>query len=180
MGYFLQNRPKMVQNKQKWLRMSMNVPMDPLSSPWCLSTRSECLFGSIWYLLSLSLPECWCGERLLNVLKDVGNNFIWTIPSSNSAIVKEWQQEVFLLVDCVLRIGTLSQMLSWWTKNSLHIINIWDTVTKVLPLCSVFQAPSHESNLTLLAPFATEFPYLSMIFILGMVQTISRITNMLE
>ncbi len=45
------------------------------------------------------------------------------------------------------------QMLSWRTKNWPHSINIWDTVTHVLPLCSVYQAPSYESHLTLLAAF---------------------------
>ena len=29
------------------------------------------------------------------------------------------------------------QMLFRWTKNSLHFINIWDTVTYLVPLCSV-------------------------------------------
>ena len=27
-------------------------------------------------------------------------------------------------------------MLSWWTKNWPHPINVWDTVTNVVPLCS--------------------------------------------
>ena len=45
------------------------------------------------------------------------------------------------------------QMLPWRTKNWPHFINIWDTVTNVIPLCSLYQAPSYESNHTLLAPF---------------------------
>ena len=40
-------------------------------------------------------------------------------------------------------------------KKWAHSINIWDTVTNVLPLCSVYQAPSYQPNLTLLAPFPT-------------------------
>ncbi len=57
------------------------------------------------------------------------------------------------------------QMLSWRTKNWPYSINIWDTVTKVLPLFSVYQAPSYESNLTLLTWFLSDFAYLSMLFI---------------
>ena len=67
----------------------------------------------------------------------------------------------------------ICQMLSWWTKKSLHSIKIWDTATKVLPLCSVYQAPTYESTLTLLAPFPTQLAYLSMLFI-------SRINSMLK
>ena len=40
-----------------------------------------------------------------------------------------------------LSVSKVCQMLFWWTKNSLHSINIWGIVTKVLPLCSVYQAP---------------------------------------
>ena len=49
----------------------------------------------------------------------------------------------------------LCQMLSWWTKNFPHSINVWDRLTNLIPLCSVYQTPSYEHNLTLLAPFAT-------------------------
>ncbi len=69
------------------------------------------------------------------------------------------------------------QMLSWWTKNSLHSIQYLNTVTKVLPLCSVCQAPSYESNLTLLTPFPTELAYLSMLFILEVVCTAYHLKN---
>ena len=62
-------------------------------------------------------------------------------------------------------------MLSWWTKKSLRSINIWNTITNMLPLCSVHQAPSYESNITLLAPFPTELAYLNMLYILEMVCT---------
>ncbi len=34
---------------------------------------------------------------------------------------------------------------------------------KVLPFCSVYKAPSDESNLTLLAWIVSEFAYLSML-----------------
>ncbi len=63
------------------------------------------------------------------------------------------------------------QMLSWWTKSSLHSINIQDTFTNVLLLCSVCQAPCYEHNLTMLVPFPTELAYLSIIFILEVVCT---------
>ncbi len=63
------------------------------------------------------------------------------------------------------------QMLSWRTKNWPHFINISDTVTNVIPLHSVHQAPSYEPNLTLLAWFLRDLAYLSMLFILEVVCT---------
>ncbi len=47
------------------------------------------------------------------------------------------------------------QMLSWRTKNGPHFINFLDTVTNVVPLCSVHQAPSYVPIVTFLAPFPT-------------------------
>ena len=71
---------------------------------------------------------------------------------------------------CYIIHGTKDcQMLSWWTNNSLHSINIWDAITKVLPYCSLYHLPSHESNLTLLAWFLPDLAYLSMLFIFEMV-----------
>ena len=55
--------------------------------------------------------------------------------------------------------GKGCQMLSWWMKNSLHSITICDIITKVFPLCSVYQAPSYEPNPTLLAWFLPDFAY---------------------
>ena len=63
----------------------------------------------------------------------------------------------------------LCQMLSRWTKIWPYYINIWDTATHVVPLCSVYQAPSYEPSLMLLAPFPTELTYLSMLSILEVV-----------
>ncbi len=71
-------------------------------------------------------------------------------------------------------------MLSWWTKNSLYFINILDTVTNVVSLCSVYQTQSYEPNLTLLAWFLPEIAYLIMLFILEVVQTTSIISSMLK
>ena len=76
--------------------------------------------------------------------------------------------------------GTVCQMSCWWTKNSFHSINIWDTVTKALPSCSSYQAPSYEPNLTLLAWLLSEFAYLNMLFILEVVCTTSRINSMFK
>ena len=59
-------------------------------------------------------------------------------------------------------------MLSWWTKNWPHSSNIWDTLTNVAPLHSVYQAPSYEPGYTLLASFLQLFAYLNMLFILEM------------
>ncbi len=87
------------------------------------------------------------------------------------------RQEIFTCMEIMKQHGHLitysivCQMLSWRTENSLHSINIWDTVSNVVPLCSVSQAPSYEPNLTFLAPFPTELAYLSMLFILEVVCT---------
>ena len=50
---------------------------------------------------------------------------------------------------CILDLGESShniypkcQMLSWRTKNWPHFINIWDTITSVIPLRSVHEVPS--------------------------------------
>ena len=66
---------------------------------------------------------------------------------------------------------SIYQMLSWWKKKSLYSINIQDTVTNVVPLCSVHQAPSYAPNFTFVAPFPTELVYLSMLFIFEVVCT---------
>ncbi len=76
---------------------------------------------------------------------------------------------------CPKHYHRVCQMLSLQTKNWPHSINIWDTVTNVVPLCSVHQAPFSEPNLTLLVPFPTDLTYLSMLFILEVVQNTSRI-----
>ena len=52
--------------------------------------------------------------------------------------------------------GIVCQIFPWKKKNSLYSISIWDTVTKLLPLCSVYQAPSYELYLILLAWFLSE------------------------
>ena len=73
---------------------------------------------------------------------------------------------------CDHKQGTITkvcQMLSRWTKNSLYSTNIQDTVTNVVPLCSVYQAPLYVPNLTLLAWFLPDFAYLCMLFILEVV-----------
>ena len=47
----------------------------------------------------------------------------------------------------------------------------------LLPLCSVYQKPSNESNLTLLAWFLPEFAYSSMLFILELVCSAHSVRN---
>ena len=68
-------------------------------------------------------------------------------------------------------------MLSWWTKYWPHSINIWDTFINLVSLCSVYQAPSSESNITVLAWFLTFFANLNMLFILEMVCTAHPLKN---
>ena len=63
-------------------------------------------------------------------------------------------------------------MLAWWLKNWPHSINILDIVTKVVPLCTVYQA------VILLAQAFTKLTYLNMLCILG--QASSKINNMLK
>ncbi len=64
-----------------------------------------------------------------------------------------------------VKVTIVCQMLSWRTKEWPHFINIWDTVTNVVPLHSVHQAPSYEHILTLLAWFLLDLAFLSMLFI---------------
>ena len=52
-------------------------------------------------------------------------------------------------------VGILCQMSYWWTKKWSHSINIWDTVTNVVPMYSVHRTPLYEPSLILLAPFST-------------------------
>ena len=73
-------------------------------------------------------------------------------------------------------VAKVCQILSRSTENSRHSINIWDTVTKMLPLCSLYQASSYEPSLTLLAWFLSEFAHLSMLFVLEVVCTANRRT----
>ena len=78
---------------------------------------------------------------------------------------------------CKILASILRQMLSWWTKNSLHSINIGDIVTKVVSLCSVYRVPFYESNFTFLASFPTKLAYLSMLVILEVVCTKRACSN---
>ncbi len=60
----------------------------------------------------------------------------------------------------------LCQKLLWWTEHEPISINILDAATKVLPMCSVYRAPSYKPIITLLPPFHAELAYLGMLFIL--------------
>ena len=67
------------------------------------------------------------------------------------------------------------QMFLWWAKKkiaSLEFINIWDMVTKVVPFCSVYLAPSFEPTFALLAPFFAKPSFCSMLFILELACTV--------
>ena len=56
-------------------------------------------------------------------------------------------------------------MLSWWMKTLSHSIDVKDIVTKLVPLYSLYQAPSYEPICMLLAPVSVELSYLVMLFI---------------
>ena len=69
--------------------------------------------------------------------------------------------------------------------NSPQSTNIYDSVAKIVPMCSVYHAPSYEPNLSLLTQFSTELAYLSLLFILELacttgVHASSKINNMLR
>ena len=72
-------------------------------------------------------------------------------------------------------------MVSWRMENSLHSTNIRDTANNMVAFCSVYQVPSYDPCLALLAPVLKEVAYLCMLFILEVscqaVQVISRIDN---
>ena len=52
-------------------------------------------------------------------------------------------------------------MLPRWRKNSFHSINIWDIVTKVVPLCLAYQAPPFAHNFTLINPVSANLDQLN-------------------
>ena len=64
-----------------------------------------------------------------------------------------------------------NQMVSWWTKHWPHPINIRDTVTNVVPLCSIYQAPSYEHSLILLSPFSTLLAHSILLIVLEISRT---------
>ena len=86
--------------------------------------------------------------------------------------IYQWLQSYIYIITIVIASSGNSpkvcQMSSWWMKDWLHSINIWDTVTNVVPLCPVYQAPSYEPNPTLLAPYLYKNACLSMLLILEM------------
>ena len=60
----------------------------------------------------------------------------------------------------LLRIGRCSHKAWMWRQNVWtnilpHSISIWDSVTKVVPLYSVYQVPSCDPDLRLIAPVLT-------------------------
>ncbi len=63
------------------------------------------------------------------------------------------------------------QMISWRMKNGPHFIIIRDTVTNVVALHSLHQAPLYDHNLTSLAWFLWDVACLSMLFILEVLCT---------
>ena len=83
-------------------------------------------------------------------------------------IISASSRAKFQLTGAIIRV---CQMLSWWTKNSYHSINIRDIVRQVVPRYSVHQAPTYEPNLTLLAPLSAMLAHFSMLFILELACT---------
>ena len=66
----------------------------------------------------------------------------------------------------------ICQMLEWWMKNSPCFFNTRDNITKVVPLCAVYQPPSYKPSFTLLACLLPKLAYLSILFILEMASTV--------
>ncbi len=111
------------------------------------------------YYLCCSVLVRFCGVSVNKWLLSSLSVFSLSICTFITNLISSWMS----------MLGKVCQMLSWLTKNSLHFISIWDIIINVVPLCSVYQALSYESNLTLLAWFQPEIAYLSMLFILGVV-----------
>ena len=62
--------------------------------------------------------------------------------------------------------------------QKIHLTSsISEIPSEVLPLCSVYQAPSNKPNLTLLAWYLPDLAYLSMLFILEIVCTADHLKN---
>ncbi len=143
------------------------------------------------HLVRSSWPACCCGWRG-NIWVGYSGLFLQatsTFPHSfhilhyASSVECEMNVEMYMVWfcgncwetgSCDYRwsvMGIVCQVLSRRTKNWSHFINIWDTVTNVVPFCSVYQAPSYEPNLTLLSWFLQDLAFLSMLFILEVLCT---------
>ena len=98
----------------------------------------------------------------MTLLYSLWASWINSTPATSiiSSCVSQSHDQMFAKI-----VTRVCQMLSRWTKNLAQSINIWDTVTKVLPLRSVYQEPTYEPNLTLLAWPLPELAHLSMLLI---------------
>ena len=100
MKYSPQNRKKIVRNEQQWLKNLYNVPLDPLNSPGCLSTRRKCLCGTIQYSimlcdllkehtrLSKHAPNFW-----LKVWADMAKMFLFQIWNKDAKSIHSLQAQ---------------------------------------------------------------------------------------
>ncbi len=146
-------------------------------SPSNIGEISKALGGFCWWnWVMISMPN---GNILIRVKSatdtrraDTCQTLAWFFHADLQLSIYE---SIFAIIDknMTVNTGIGCQMLSWRTKNGPHFNNIWDTVTNVVPLYSVHQAPSYEPNLTLLAGFLRDLAYLSMLFILEVLCTAS-------
>ena len=99
--------------------------------------KSDEVVHILWYtflysslIVDISSVVCLCCISCPNSNLSFGTNYLCRFPN--------WEQNMWSKTHIwSASLTKVCQMLSWWSKNSLHSINICDTVTKVLPLCLV-------------------------------------------
>ena len=141
------------------------MPADITSpQPWGHFIRTQntmTIVSQDTIVIMVTLKLLWKGVEDLDIVDELNTNSISEYIGIRANQAAQLQTRIVSIV---------CQMLSWSTKNSPHSIDIWDIEKKVVPMCSSLKAPSYDPQLTLLASVTTELPYLSMLFILELVQ----------
>ena len=120
--------------------------------------------GSGCEIVSISCDHCnQCSLALLSIsllFASIPARLLIILYSTNTST--SWYHDIICIYFAVfVSLSKVCQML-WWMKNSPHCINIRGVVTTVVPMYSIFQAPSHEPKFSLLASFLPKPAYLNM------------------
>ena len=79
--------------------------------------------------------------------------------------------ENLALCDCTLDNNSSLSTVIVEDEKMPHFINISDTVTEEISLCSIYKAPSNELNFTTLTRILAMPTYLAVLFILELTRT---------
>ncbi len=149
-----------------------NVRLDPGNSAWFCEYNANTFaaisvklikwgqsFHSPWYLTYSVIKSPNPNLTITQVNTEPTQNEHMSKARNRQGLRKIFQALVRFIFQA--NSSKVCQMLSRRMKNWFHFTNIWDTVTNVVPSCSVYEVPSHESNLTLLAWLLPEIAYFS-------------------